>query len=264
MIKVNTQIIQPEYFPDKTLKLNAPDLYVSKNFISNIEFEWKFENNEEMIILYYLVNHYRNKGFSNFYLRMPYVPNARMDRVKESSEVFTLKYFCDFINSLNFKQVMIFDPHSNVTSALLNNVVQKDFYYYETCLRNLDFDIVFFPDEGAMKRYNNIFNKPYSFGIKHRDWKTGKIEKLEVSNADIIKNKNILIFDDICSKGGTFYFSAKRLKELGANKIYLFVSHCEDTILDGDLINSGLIEKIYTTNSIINKAKTHPLIEVIK
>ena len=35
-----------------------------------------------------------------------------------------IKYFCDIINSLNFKRVWVLDAHSNVSLALLNNVQQ--------------------------------------------------------------------------------------------------------------------------------------------
>jgi ribose-phosphate pyrophosphokinase len=95
---------------------------------------------------------------------------------------------------------------------------------------------------------------PYTFGMKKRDWETGKILGLDViGDASLIKDKNILIVDDICSRGGTFYHSAKRLKELGANKIYLFVTHCENTILEGELLTSDLVEKVYTTNSIFTR-----------
>ena len=78
---------------------------------------------------------------------------------------------------------------------------------------------------------------------------------------DLIYDCNVLIVDDICSKGGTFYHSAKKLKELGAKNIYLYVSHCENTILEGDLLTSGLIEKVFTTDSIFRKE--HEKIEVM-
>ena len=114
-----------------------------------------------------------------------------------------------------------------------------------------------------MKRYSGLVSKPYAFGIKKRNWETGKIEGLDVAGSvDKIAGKDILIVDDICSRGGTFYHSAKKLKELGANKIYLYVTHCENTILEGDLLTSGLIEKVYTTNSIFTKE--HEMIEVFE
>ena len=44
--------------------------------------------------------------------------------------------------------------------------------------------------------------------------------------------------------------------------IYLYVTHCENTILDGELINSGLIKKIFTTDSIYTSENEN--IEIIR
>ena len=113
---------------------------------------------------------------------------------------------------------------------------------------------MFYPDEGACKRYSGMFRLPYAFGIKNRDWKTGDIKGLDVSGmTDCIRDKNNLNIDDISSRGGTYYFSAKKLKELGAKEIYLYISHCENTILKGDVLTSGLIKKVFTTHSIFTE-----------
>ena len=110
---------------------------------------------------------------------------------------------------------------------------------------------MFYPDEGAMKRYSGMADKPYVFGMKKRDWATGQIKGLDVAGAtEFIEGNRVLIVDDICSRGGTFYHSAKKLKELGAKEIYLYVSHCENTILEGEVLSSGLIEKVFTTDSL--------------
>ncbi len=45
-----------------------------------------------------------------------------MDRVKNSDEVFTLKYFAEFINDLKFDTVEVGDPHSNVSTMLIDNI----------------------------------------------------------------------------------------------------------------------------------------------
>ena len=112
-----------------------------------------------------------------------------------------------------------------------------------------------------MKRYSSMFHQPYVIGIKKRDWSTGEIQGLSISGrTELVENSTILIVDDICSKGGTFYHSAKALKELGAKEIYLYISHCENTVLEGDLIQSDLIKRIYTTNSIFTK--TNEKVEV--
>lgn len=60
----------------------------------------------------------------------------------------------------------------------------------------------------------------------------------------------MLIVDDICSRGGTLYHSAKALKAAGAKNVSLYVTHLEVTVMIGDLPDSGLIDHIYTTKSI--------------
>ena len=56
--------------------------------------------------------------------------------------------------------------------------------------------------------------------------------------------------DDICSRGGTFTHTAAALKEAGAKEIFLYVSHCENTIFKGSVLTDGQITRVFTTNSI--------------
>lgn len=258
MIKVDNILIEANQFPDHTLLVKAPILRGHSEFCS---IEWKYENDAELFTLICLRKHYSQ---AKAILWMEYCPHARMDRIKDASDVFTLKYFAEVINDLNFTQVNILDPHSSVCTALINNVrVLSPVPYIKEAIDDCKPDILFYPDEGAMKRYSSMANKEYAFGIKRRDWATGKIEGLDVVGCvDKIKDSRILIVDDICSRGGTFYHSAKKLKELGAKEIYLYITHCENTILEGDVLTSGLVEKVYTTNSIFTKE--HEKIEVFE
>lgn len=262
MIEINGKIIEQNHFPDGTLLLKEDGiLYSSKAHA----IDWYFESNEELVTLIFLTKHLKNYSpHSSITLYMYYVPNARQDRVKTSKDVFTLKYFAETINSLYFDKVYILDPHSLVSVALIDRVVTLGVQcFINDAIANCVPDMLFFPDEGAMKRYSSMTDKEYAFGIKKRDWATGQILGLDVAGCvDKIKDSTILIVDDICSKGGTFYHSAKKLKELGAKEIYLYITHCENTILEGELLESGLINKVYTTNSIFTKE--HDLIEVFE
>ena len=249
MIKVkcgnNTYVIEQNHFPDGSLCIK--DIPYCYN-----EIQWYYENDTELFTLICLRKHY----WANEYIRLvlPYLPHARMDRVKNISENFSLKHFCETINWLNFNEVHILDPHSNIGPALLNNVVVESnqfiVNYVLNSLENKENIIAFYPDEGAMKRYSDIAKLPYAFGIKKRNWEDGKILGLDIFNKELVKDKDILIIDDICSRGGTFLHSAKALKEAGANKIFLCITHCENTMLDGEMYQSNLIDHIYTTNSI--------------
>ena len=269
MIRVNDVEINSTNFPDGTLLMNLPF-----GIKSNYEIQWYYENDAELFKLICIVKHLREKYINtNIDLIMPYLPNARQDRVKNSEDVFTLKYFCEIINSLKFNTVFVTDVHSNVGLALLDRVTEikpwdyihkalTKITYFETgdvmhedrmeCYDNL---LLFYPDEGAMKRYSKDIGMPFAFGVKDRDWKTGQIQGLNLAGrVDIIKGRNILIVDDICSKGGTFYYAARELKEAGAANIYLYVTHCENTIHKGELLKeNSLIKHIFTTNSILTK-----------
>lgn len=258
MITSDAFDIASSKFPDGTLKLN---FYSNLEFYDTVCIAWKYKDESELIKLIYIKKHlqqtFPDRKVSLF---MPYIPNARMDRTHiRCREVFTLKYFCEVINSLNFDKVYVVDPHSNVSTALLNNLVvlpidaildniQRGYFANEA-------PVIYYPDAGAMKRYSGMFSHPPVYGNKTRDWDTGEITGLTLEGAvDLVKGKPVLIVDDICSAGGTFYHAAKALKEAGAGDISLYVTHCEETIFKGALWkamqNDGLIDKVFTTDSI--------------
>ena len=255
MIKVNGYEIEINHFPDNTQKLDLPTYVIGSDRDANIT--WFYENDAELFTLHCITNHIREHYDVQIHLFLPYVPNARMDRTHEEKEVFTLKHFASFINGLNFASVVILDPHSNVSPAVLHRCIVRQPYYYinQVTIHKSKPDVIFFPDEGAMKRYSEVVSakKPIAFGMKKRDWSTGTILGLDVfGEVESIKGAKVLIIDDICSRGGTFYHSAKKLKELGAAEIDLYITHCEDTIQEGELLkDNDLINKIYTTNSLI-------------
>lgn len=253
MIEVNGRAINFTKFPDGTSSFRF-DPGAIDNFVI-----WKYDGDQECILLYYLVKHIRSICGDSPYvvLVVPYIPNARMDRVKNDDEVFTLKWFAEFINDLKFDRVLVTDPHSDVSTALIDRVFATDIYtlIHEVTLpllKDKGFDDILFcyPDEGAMKRYSAYLKGEFVFGVKHRHWRTGKIERLELVGEGKVAGRDVLIIDDICSKGGTFTHTATALKDAGAKNIFLFVAHCENTIFKGSVLTDSLIRHVFTTDSI--------------
>ena len=284
MIKINGKLVNQEHFPDGSLRIL--DLQEYTPCLKEFQITWNYENDSELFTLWSLVCHLRQNYGKNvsITLNMPFCPHSRMDRVKEKQEVFTLKYFADFINLMNFDNVYVLDPHSNVTTALIDRIVEMDVSkYINTVLYKLDMRgfgnkniAVYFPDAGAMKRYKDLpllKNKPMFYGKKVRDWKTGVITELCIYDQDgtkveaINNDFSILMIDDIISYGGTMAYSADKLKELGANKIFAYATHVENSILDeekGTLLKrlkDGTVEKVFTTNSLFNKKSEY--IEIV-
>lgn len=276
MIRINNHTIKQNKFPDDTYCLNFDVTVYGRGMDNNIyNIIWNYYSESEMSIIFYLTRHIKNRiKNAKISLTIPYIPNARMDRVKyRDSEVFTLKYFCEFINMLNFESVIVFDPHSHVSTGLINNLsIIDEKRVIKSAITESKPDIIFFPDEGSRKRYSDAIkdyaqNEPI-FGFKDRDWRTGQIRGLDIIGKVPNKSFNVLIIDDICSKGGTFYHSAVALKKMGADNIDLYVSHCENSILKGEftdkkipLLETGLIKNVYTTNSIFTEK--HDNIKII-
>jgi ribose-phosphate pyrophosphokinase len=263
MISVNCRTVKVGHFP-----AGEQNILDFKHDISDENtIVWKYESDEELVTLVYIVSHIRNYyPKANIYLHMPYIPHARMDRVKSDKEVFTLKYFATVINSLNFNVVYTLDAHSDSSLALIDriqndspNTIISDVMWNipDADSRHL---VVYFPDAGAYKRYKDltaISNYPKVYGEKIRNWQTHRIEGLNVvTNGTDLKGKSVLLIDDIISYGGTFYHSVLKLKELGADKIYIYASHVENAMIDTErgtlikLIDDGTVNMLYTTDSI--------------
>jgi len=175
-------------------------------------------------------------------LHLPYVPYARQDRVANPGESLSAKVFCDLINAQNYRRVVIQDPHSDVTAALLNRVVIDDPLpalrrVVEQVLgssSNSSLALVA-PDAGARKRVlklasqlNSQLDLPVVFADKVRDTRTGAITGTMIQGD--LPDCALLVIDDICDGGRTFTelaqtLDAKRVRGAARNPLYLYVTH---------------------------------------
>ena len=64
------------------------------------------------------------------------------------------------------------------------------------------------------------------------------------------------MIDDIIAYGGSLYYSALELKKAGAEKIYAYATHTENSVLDREkgtlrkALEDGTVENVFTTNSL--------------
>lgn len=261
MIKICGVQIESGHFPDGTTNLCLqPEIYEELSACKEGVIDWRMENTEEIVLLQFIVNHLHDKGYRNLTLHMPYVPFGRQDKARREDEILLLKYFSEIINSLKFTKVTVYDPHSTVTQNLIDRLeIKTPMRLVERVYKTITHTentapLLFFPDEGSRKRYESISKQQYCLGSKHRDLNTADIDSYDIyGNVQAINGNPILIVDDICSAGGTFYMCATELKKLGAGNIYLWVTHCEDNIWRGQLLGSDYIKRIYTTNSLIRR-----------
>lgn len=230
-------------------------------FNDELTLSWVFGNYSEMPIVDMITRHIQDLGY-RVELFLPYIPNARMDRKHDKyNEVFTLKYFAQWLNSLNFTHVYVLDMHS-AASMMINRLELMDVTsFHKFALAEAQPDYIVFPDKGAQERYmGSISGYKFFYGQKVRNWNTGKIEGLDIINPSCVpeseyRGKKVLVIDDICSRGGTFTHTAEKLKKMGFGELYLAITHCEPTIELGNVFD--LYERVYTTDSMQYALQTH-------
>ena len=259
MILVNGDELKADtgIFPNGEVKIKEP--FIMGVGLVTVTLKW--ESDQDLINLMFLKEYLDLHPDIETELVVLYMPYSRMDR-KILGDLFTLKSVCRMINAMHFITVTVCEPHSDVTTALLDRCKVRDltmeiFRDHENTIKP---DYVFYPDAGAQKRYHTK-RYPNLVGHKVRNPQTGRIEKYGVLGVDAFKWQfengatkfpTIAILDDLSSYGNTFIHAAKALKEMGAGDIYLIVAHAEKAIFKGDIFTSGLFKKVLTSNSIID------------
>lgn len=222
-------------------------------------------NTSDDIIFLLIVNDVLVKDYSDNKktLFIPYMPYQQADRNFGVGECFSLKTIGNLINGMNFDKITVFDSHSDVTPALINNslIIDNSEFIKEVLSKINDDNIVICStDAGSFKKIFKLTDKIGFKGdiitcSKSRNHETGEITTI-VPIFD--ENKSVLIIDDIALGSRTFFNIRKELKN---KKVYLAVSH--------GIFNENIskleseFEKVFTTNS----RRDYPIngnIEIIK
>lgn len=221
-------------------------------FNPNILITTRIKSSDDLVFLLLATDAIRRTGGKYIKLFIPYFPYARQDRQMTFGESLSVKVIADIINSQNYYEVGIFDPHSDVTPALLKNVVIfKNHVFVKEVLKDKKDYLIVCPDAGAYKKVYDVckfidYKDQIVICNKVRDVSNGRILDTTI-NVEDLKGKDCYIIDDICSKGGTFMAIAEKLKAKNSGNIYLVVSHYEG-VADEKML-SERISGVYTTNS---------------
>lgn len=231
----------------------------------DVEIIMDFKGSDDIIELLMVTDAMRRQNPQvDLYLTMPYMPFARQDRVMVPGEALSLKVFADLINSQGYAKVTIWDAHSDVAPALLNNCVNIPLYNLVNAGDYFDLTttVIVSPDAGAEKKIFNFANK---FGFnkvvtasKVRDVSTGQITETTIGKFPMfLTPSKILIVDDICDGGRTFIELAKALRKVSGGSINLLVTH--GIFSKGIEVFDGIIDKVLVVNNIngvVSSSKT--------
>ncbi|BCV64993.1 ribose-phosphate pyrophosphokinase [Shewanella carassii] len=192
-------------------------------------------------------------------LQLPYFPYARQDRVCVAGEAFSAAVMAGLLRNAGFSQIRCWDLHSAVSEQLLEaeQVHQAQlvcqFPQLKQWLQTHQAALLA-PDKGSSHKITKVADALSAVGIeaevfqasKRRDPATGAILASEL-DADVA-GRSLLILDDICDGGRTFIELARLLKQKGAARVGLYVTH--GLFSRGIEPLEGLIDAVFTTDSL--------------
>lgn len=222
MIYLNGDQVNVTLFPDNTSQVWKLD---DRHFnLERATIRWEYSYEGEFMQIAQLKNLLDQMSVDLVYLNLEYLPYGRQDKEIFNDSTFALHTFATQLNSLQFEEVLIMDPHSTVALDLINR--SQAVYPHDPLLKAWEATesiVACYPDKGARLKYEKIYPYDFIYGEKRRDQATGNIIKYELVGK--CEGQKVLIVDDICDGGRTFQLLAMDLFKAGAIEVNLFVTH---------------------------------------
>jgi len=187
---------------------------------------------------------------------IPWMGYSLQDKVFLPGEPISAKVVADIESNSFVRRVVLIDLHNTSIPAFFSvptthiSAEQLMVDYVKTHL-DLEQTVVVSPDFGGLKR-SREFAKQLDIELlninKHRDNKTGVVTVVSLKGS--VKNKQVILFDDIIVSGSTAIETAEFLKKQGANQIYFLATHGLFAGQALDKIKTAPIDKVVITNTI--------------
>lgn len=200
---------------------------------------------------------------------MPYLYSSRQDK-KDSRESLDCAVALQELANLGVNEIVTCDIHNKAVMNAIPNLAFENVYLTDMILNDLldkelidNFEniICISPDEGAMKRarfFSELLgNVDVGSFYKQRDYSVvidGKnpIKEHKFLGPNDLSGKDALVVDDMIASGGSILDTAKLLKSIGTERIFLVVTFAlftSGTEKFEEAYQKGYFDRVYATNA---------------
>lgn len=191
---------------------------------------------------------------------VPYIYGSRQDRKAEPRTPITIQLVGSLFRAAGIHNLVTVSLHNHASVGAFNDIIVDNVSSFPAFLKDIshliqveekgtDF-IVLSPDSGGVERAKHFANHFHTdLGFTYKTRPQDNVSKVLAFVGDV-KDKNVLIVDDIVDTAGTLLEVAKQAKERGAKKVFVCVTH---PVLSGNAvqkINDSTIDRMYVSNSI--------------
>ena len=197
---------------------------------------------------------------------IPYFGFARQDRKDKPRVSIGAKLVANLLTVSGVDRIITMDLHADQIQGFFDIPVDHLYasFKFLPFIKGMNIDnlVMASPDVGGTKRantYAKYLNTPMVICHKQRA-KANEIEEMRIIGD--VKNKNVVIIDDMVDTAGTLTKAADMMLEQGALSVRAFASH---PVLSGpayERINNSGLKELYVTDSIPLR-KSSPKIKVL-
>ncbi len=208
-----------ERFPDSELhveiqeSVRGADVYIIQPTCPPVD--------EHLLELLLMADACRRAGASYLTAVIPYFGYARQDRRSRGREPLSVRLIADLIHTSGFQRIVAVDFHSHAVETAFTVPVEHvsaiSLLAEATRLAIRGDAVIVSPDLGAVKmaeRYAKLLDLPVA--IIHKSRISGEEVAVRRIVGDI-RNKEVLVIDDMISTGGTIEKAIKALLEAGCS-----------------------------------------------
>ncbi|NHJ40659.1 MAG: ribose-phosphate diphosphokinase [Asgard group archaeon] len=169
-------------------------------------------------------------GAKNITLITPYLAYSAKDRRILKGEVVSIFNIFKMIEATPAKKLLVIDIHNP------DVLKGKEYFYHNFSAmpafgeyflkKNLNNPLILAPDLGAKERVSiigKVMRADTDFFEKKRDPVTGEIKL--IPHELNVKERDVIIADEVIRTGGTIAKSVVALKEMNANRVYVASTH---------------------------------------
>ena len=213
-----------------------------------------FSPADNIIELLIMIDAAKRASARNIVAVVPYFGYARQDRKDKPRTSIGAKLMCNLLMAAGVTRIITMDLHADQIQGFfeipVDHLFASNVFIPYVKEMNMDNICIASPDTGGTKRastYAKALNCDLVIGYKHRE-KQNEVASLQIIGD--VKDKNVIIVDDIIDTAGTLCKAAARIKEMGAKSVRAMCAHGLFSGSAIENIENSVLEEVLVTDTV--------------
>ncbi|AOL15588.1 ribose-phosphate pyrophosphokinase [Sulfolobus sp. A20] len=265
ILSVPSVKVENKIFPDGESYIRIP-ISVKNEEVVLVQ-TTDYPQDKHLIELFLMSETIKDLGAKKLTVIVPYLAYSRQDRRFKDGEAVSVKTILHLLSEVGIDSLVVVEPHKPEEISHFRGEIKIVHPYIQLSrkIRELTTNpFILAPDRGALERARQIaedLGASYSYIEKERDRNTGEVRIKDIPNMTL-KDKDVVIVDDIISTGGTVAQASKLAYSLGAKSVIAAAVHL---LLSNNakerLVQAG-VKNIIGTNTVKTEDKDIIVVDI--